>query len=285
MHKIAVVPKKNRPDVIALMDDLIDWLSARGREVLVEAELPVGGSHVRYLPRQQLAVDADLVVVLGGDGTLLSVTRIPGIEEVPILAVNLGDLGFLTEVRVDELYDVVGQVLDGRYELDHRMMLDVTLRRSDGTVAGRYRTLNDVVVNKGALARIIDLETSINGNYLNSFKADGLIITTPTGSTGYSLSAGGPIIAPGLQVFAITPICPHTLTNRPLILPASSNVHVCLRSDHADVYLTMDGQVGVRLQCGDTVEVSRSNARISLIHSPVRSYFDTLKEKLKWGQR
>jgi NAD+ kinase len=285
MKNIGIIAKKGRPEVLALTGKIIPWLTERGFRVAMEKNFAVSTEKVQGVERDEIASLADLLIVLGGDGTLLSVARIPGAEDVPILAVNLGGLGFLTEIRVDEINSLLEKVTVGDFDLDRRMMLEVSLSRSGEEGVETFRVLNEVVVNKGAMARMIDLDTSVNGMYLNIFKADGLIICTPTGSTGYSLSAGGPIIHPTLKLISLTPICPHTLTNRPIILTDDSTIKVTLRSENEDVFLTMDGQVGVRMQEGDFIEVHKSQKVISLVKTPFRNYFEILKDKLKWGER
>jgi NAD+ kinase len=204
---------------------------------------------------------------------------------VPILGVNLGSLGFLTEITLNELYPSVERCLAGDFEVSERMMLVASVER-DGEVVETHRVLNDVVINKGALARIIDMETAVNGRYLTTFKADGLIVSTPTGSTGYSLSANGPIIHPELECISITPICPHTLTNRPLVMAGDARIAITLDStiDEA-VFLTLDGQVGVKLSCGDVVQISKSGHSTRLVQSRSKDYFEVLRTKLKWGER
>ncbi len=285
MKKIGIISKKNRKEVLEIIADCIPWLKKQGCTVYVDRDTHLQTGDVEYVDREKIAQASELLIVFGGDGTLLSVSRIPNADSIPILAVNLGGLGFLTEIRVDEMQTVLEKVLAGDYEIDRRIMLDVTIIRRGGSVETTHSTLNDVVVNKAALARMIDLETSVNGQYLNTFKADGLIISTPTGSTGYSLSAGGPIIYPSLNIISVTPICPHTLTNRPIILPDNSSVSVALKAHNGDVYITLDGQVGFSMQEEDRIEVKKSDKNISLIKTPFRTYFDTLKEKLKWGER
>ncbi len=227
---------------------------------------------------------ADLVVVLGGDGTLISVARMIGERELPIFGVNLGSLGFLTEITLDELYPALESCLKGDYNISERTMLSVTVER-DGDLISENRVLNDVVINKGALARIIDLETTVNDDYLTTFRGDGLIISTPTGSTGYSLSASGPILYPELDCFVLSPICPHTLTNRPIVVGSEAIITVALKCINEDVCLTLDGQVGIKLECGDVVRIARSKLRTRLIISSSRDYFEILRTKLKWGER
>ncbi len=224
------------------------------------------------------------MVVLGGDGTLLSVARTAGPHEVPVLGVNLGGLGFLTEIPLDELYPVLGAVLAGEVRPTRRVMLTCRVERGGRTVAD-YVALNDAVINKGAMARIIDLEMSINGEYVTTYRADGLIVSTPTGSTAYCLSAGGPILYPTLGALVLTPICPHTLTNRPLVVPDDVGIEIVQGSASEEVSLTMDGQIGFLLQHRDVILIRRSPKMLPLFTSPKRNYFEVLRTKLKWGER
>ncbi len=284
MKTIGIIPKKNRPEALKLTEEICSWCRNKGISVYLENDLPVSADSAKRVNQATLITTAEIVIVLGGDGTLLSVARIPGSEKVLLVPVNLGGLGFLTEIRIEEIYILLEQVIAGNFTVDNRMMLDVVLFRN-GKPHEEHRILNDVVFNKGAMARIIDLETSVNGLYLNTFKSDGLIICTPTGSTAYSLSAGGPIIYPSLKCISITPICPHTLTNRPIILPEDSVIQVRLKAEHEDVFITMDGQLGIRMQEGDYAEVRKSGCTMSLVKSPFCDYFEVLKEKLKWGER
>jgi NAD+ kinase len=266
------------------MRKLAGWLRDRNIKVLLDTK-DAKSLHLRGgIARSKIAAGSDLIIVLGGDGTLLSVMRLEGIEGVPILGVNLGGLGFLTETYLEELYEVLDRIVSGDFQVEKRMRLETTVRRNDEVIRD-YRVLNDVVINKGALARIIDLETAVDGKYLVTFKSDGLIISTPTGSTGYNLSAGGPIIHPSLDSITLTPICSHTLTNRPIIVPDSVTIHVSLKSKDEDTFLTLDGQEGTELTAGDVVEVRKGKEGISLVKSPHRTYFEVLRTKLKWGER
>ncbi len=284
MKAIGIIIKKGRREAQELAQQICDWCAAQGIAVFTEPEAGVQGPAVQTVAQDAIAAAAETVVVLGGDGTLLSAARLPGIEKTLIVPVNLGGLGFLTEIRADEVFALLEKIRAREFTVDSRMMLTVALFRG-ATRADEYRVLNDVVINKGAMARIIDLETRVNGLYLNTFKADGLIICTPTGSTAYSLSAGGPIIYPSLRCLSLTPICPHTLTNRPIILPEDSLIEVRLISEHEDVFLTMDGQIGIRLQADDAVAVRKAATTLQLVKSPFCDYFEVLKEKLRWGER
>ena len=283
MKNIAIFAKVHDPRCQDVALQLISWLRGKGLVPLVEAHL---ARHIGFTETiiNDIPDKTDLVVVLGGDGTLISVARLIGAHEVPILGVNLGSLGFLTEITLDELCASVDRYLCGDYKISDRIMLHVAVVRN-GSIIEEKRVLNDLVINKGALARIIDLETTINGNYLTTFKGDGLIISTPTGSTGYSLSANGPILYPELECFVITPICPHTLTNRPIVVASDSLVTVELKCIKEDVFLTLDGQVGVELKCGDEIRIRKAEKRTRLIISSSRDYFEILRTKLKWGER
>jgi NAD+ kinase len=245
---------------------------------------PLTGPHLNSVGREDIPAHAEMIIVLGGDGTLLSVARLVGDHEVPILGVNLGGLGFLTEITLEELYRVLERVVQGDFVTDERVVLNAAvIRRGERMV--EFTVLNDAVINKGALARIIDLETTINGEYLTTFKSDGLIISTPTGSTAYNLSAGGPIVYPSLHCIIITPICPHTLTNRPIMIPDDVEIRAMLKTKQQEVILTLDGQQGFTLEFEDVVEVRKAEGHILLIKSPYRHYFEVLREKLKWGGR
>lgn len=284
MKNIAIFAKVHDPRCQGVAEELMKWLIDRGLTPLVEAHLARHLSFRSGTDSSAIPVQSDLVVVLGGDGTLISVARLVGDREVPILGVNLGSLGFLTEITLDELYPTLESCLSGDYTVSERTMLRATIER-DGRDTGAYQVLNDAVVNKGALARIVDLEAAVNGRYLTTFKADGLIISTPTGSTGYSLSANGPIIHPELDCLVITPICPHTLTNRPIVVASDALITIKLLSMNEDVLLTLDGQVGVELKHGDVIRLRRAEHRTRLVMSRSKDYFEVLRTKLKWGER
>lgn len=284
MQTIGLIVKKNRPQALEQVKGIVPLLQRESKTILVEDTVAPFDAGVRLCPRAEVIACSDLLLVFGGDGTLLSVARESGAESVPILAVNLGGLGFLTETRAQELHAMLNRVIAGDYAVERRMMLDVHLARAGGEHKS-FRVLNDVVINKSALARIIDIETLVDGSYLTTYKSDGLIVCTPTGSTGYFLSAGGPVIYPDLELISLAPICPHTLSQRPIILNDASVITLVLKTPEEDVHLTMDGQVGERLHAGDTVEVRKSAAALQLITSPFRNYFEVLREKFRWGER
>ncbi len=283
MKRIGIILKKGKSETLEILKDFISWLRSRGIESYVEAELaPL--LKEKSIEKERMPSIVDLLVVFGGDGTMLSIARLVKDKNVPILGINLGGLGFITEINKDELYEAFELILDGKYFIEERIMLDAFVYRQNIRIAN-YTVLNDVVINKGALARIIDLETYVNRSYVTKFKSDGLIISTPTGSTAYSLSAGGPILYPTLSCIIITPICPHTLTHRSIVLPDSFIIDVVLTSVSEDVVLTLDGQVGFSLHKGDRIEVSKSDFKTQLLVLPQRDYFQILRTKLKWGER
>jgi NAD+ kinase len=281
MHKIGIIAKQNKPEAVSVVRELVDWLTDRKVECFIEPEMARSISHP-CLDKAEMPLVVDTVVVLGGDGTLLAAARTLQRNRIPILGVNLGGLGFLTEITLDELYPMLEAILQGDYKTDERMLLEARVWR-DGQEIDEFTVLNDVVINKGALARIIELETSVDNAYLTTFRADGLIISTPTGSTAYSLSAGGPIVYPSLHSIIITPICPHNLTNRPIIVPKEAAIRVTLRAGDAEVFLTLDGQVGFKMEREDRMEIKKGEGGIRLIKSPSRGYFEVLRAKLMWG--
>jgi NAD+ kinase len=285
IQNVAIFAKVHDPRCLGIASDLINWLEEKGCTPLPEAQLTRQLGYPKPLTDAEVRDQAELVVVLGGDGTLISVARLFSGRDVPILGVNLGSLGFLTEITVEELYTRLEKVLEGNPRVSERMMLEVTLHR-EGQQIEKCHVLNDMVINKGALARIVDLETKVNRHFLTTYKADGLIISTPTGSTGYSLSAGGPIIHPLMSCIVITPICPHTLTNRPIVVTDESVISITVASSFDEkVYLTLDGQVGFELREGDSVEVRRALKTTALVMSRSRDYFEILRTKLIWGER
>ena len=282
IRTVGLVAKYQERKAAQMVRWLIPWLKKRGKKVCVENGLARAGA--QSCSKKEMALKADLIISLGGDGTLLNIAPLVERPEVPILGVNLGALGFITEVAVDELEPVLNKTLSGDYEVEKRMTLEVRVLGKNGR-AHKFRVLNDVVIAKGARSRIIDLETYVGKDYLCTYRADGLIISTPTGSTAYSLAAAGPILEPTLGAIVLAPICPHTLTHRPIVVPSNAVIRVTLRSFGDTVILIPDGQQGIRLNNGDRVEARDYGLPVSLIKLPSRSYYEILREKLKWGER
>jgi NAD+ kinase len=282
IRTVGLVAKYQEPKAAQMVRWLIPWLKKRGKKVCVENGLARAGA--QSCSKKEMAARADLIISLGGDGTLLNIAPLVERPDVPILGVNMGGLGFITEVAVDELEAILTHTLDGDYEVEKRMTLEIRVIGKKRRMR-RFRVLNDAVIAKGARSRIIDLETYVGEDYLCTYRADGLIISTPTGSTAYSLAAAGPILEPTLGAIVLAPICPHTLTNRPIVVPSNAAVHVTLRSFGDTVILIPDGQQGLRLNNGDKVEARDYGLPVSLIKLPSRSYYEILRDKLKWGER
>ncbi|MFL5354568.1 NAD(+)/NADH kinase [Archangium sp.] len=281
MQTLVLVAKKDKPEAAELAARIREHypsLEVLGDRLLAHT---LGWQRV---DDRELAARAELVVVLGGDGTLIHAARLLDGRPTPIMGVNLGSLGFMTEIPVEELFTSLDEVLAGRFKTDSRMKLCSRLVR-EGKVLVQDEVLNDVVINKGALARIADHEVSIEGVPIATYKADGVILATPTGSTAYSLSAGGPIVHPSVDCTVLSPICSHALTHRPIIVPADRTIRVTLATETADTFLTLDGQTGHSLQCGDSIEVVRSPNRVNLVRNPRVGYFSILRQKLHWGER
>ncbi len=289
IKRIGVVVKPHQPDALQTLCRLTVWLSQRdiklvgGPEIERERIEHETGCVVESIKEEALAKAVDLMLVLGGDGTMIATARMIGDIEVPVMGVNYGGLGYLAEFPLEELFSALEAILAGDYKVQERLMLTIELRRGEGLIT-KNRVLNDVVVNKSALARIIEIEAYLNDQFLNRFRADGLIVSTPTGSTAYNLSAGGPIIFPSMNAIVITPICPFTLSNRPIVVPDDSVIEVRLMTKNEEVALTLDGQVGFPLQAGDRALIRKSNATFNLVQPANRNYFDVLRDKLKWGR-
>lgn len=266
IKSVGIIVKPNHAEALETAHELSVWLGMRG-----------------IAAKQKDFDNVNLVIVLGGDGTMISAARLLQNLDVPILGINYGSLGYITEFRIEEIYDALEEVLAGNFETDKRLTLDVTHIRKGKTLS-RNRVLNDVVINKAALARIINIEATLDGLYINEFRADGLIISTPTGSTAYNLSAGGPIVFPTMSALIVTPICPFTLSNRPIVVPDSAEIELRLKTENEDVALTLDGQIGFELTAQDVIKVSKSKTTLNLIKPHNRNYFDVLRNKLKWGR-
>jgi len=283
--RVGLIAKPDAPAAPRVILQVLEWLGAHGLTAVLEKQTAglVPSASVQAASKDELPGLVDLLVVLGGDGTLLSMARAIGDLGVPILGVNLGGLGFLTATTLDEMLPALEAVLAGRMATEERMLLAARLVRG-GQTTGEYSALNDVVITKSAMSRIVDLAVSVGGRHAISYRADGLIISTPTGSTAYNLSTGGPILFPTMDAVVLTPIAPHTLSNRPIVIPGAERIEVTLLDDQ-DVMLTMDGQVGVPLRARDTVEVQQAATRIRLLRFPNKDFFSVLRTKLKWGER
>jgi NAD+ kinase len=289
IRRVGVLVKPHQPEALKTICRLAEWCE-RHRIALVggpkldrQAVAAETGCTVETLEHEELVKSVDLIVVLGGDGTMIGAARTLGDQEVPVLGINYGTFGYLAEFRQEELEAALESVLAGTYKLDRRLMLAAEVYRG-GEKLLHDRVLNDVVISKSALARIIEIETHIDRKFVNRFRADGLIISTPTGSTAYNLSAGGPIIYPSMDAVVITPICPHTLSNRPLVVPDDAEFELVLKTPREEVALTLDGQVGMPLEYEDRVTVRKSRTGFNLIQAHTRNYFDVLRNKLKWGR-
>jgi NAD+ kinase len=281
---IGIISRPRRSNLSVVAPPLLKWLEEHGLHALYDEE--TAGSlpgAAKGKTRQQVAEGSQLLLVLGGDGTLLAAARLAASCRIPILPINMGSLGFLTNFTLDELYPALEDTLAGRFSISERVMLSVELERT-GKVIESQSVLNDAVVNKGALARMIELELSIDADFVCRYRADGLIVASPTGSTGYSLSAGGPIVHPGVESFIITPICAHMLSDRPVVVRDTSSIAIKLSGNTESVFLTLDGQRGIPLQATDIVRISRAKELLKLIQPPRKSYFEILRSKLKWGE-
>jgi NAD+ kinase len=280
----AIISRPDRPEVAQIVPGLLRWLGEHGYEVVTDLETSKYASGKESMPRSQLGSrQLDVVIVLGGDGTLLSAARATAAVDVPLLGVNLGSLGFLTEVPLQSLYTMLDAIAQGRATVEHRALMECTLLRGD-QVRGSYLVFNDAVVNKTTLARLNTYDLYIDGVFVSSYRADGMIVATPTGSTAYSLSAGGPVLMPTVSALLVTPVAPHSLTHRPLVLPDSSVIEILLRSEEEVAYLSLDGQPGLDLSDGDRVRCRRSQHTVNLFRSG-SDFFQLLRSKLKWGER
>jgi NAD+ kinase len=287
MPVIKVVGIISKPGVAAaaeLVPKLLAWLAERGITVRYDDQTAIYAGASEAIPRPQVPEGADLIIVLGGDGTLLSAARAIGGREVPLFPVNLGGLGFLTAITIDDLYPNLERAFRGEHRIGKRKLLHAELLRAQEGVES-WDALNDVVITKSAIARMIDLDTHVDQMFVCRYKADGLIVATPTGSTAYSLSAGGPIIFPSVGAICLTPICPHMLTNRPVIVPDTSTIRITCQAEDDSAFLTIDGQVGEPLKKGDQIVCRSSSYTLMLIRPPRMLFFDVLREKLKWGER
>ena len=278
IKSVGIVVKPGHKEAMATAAELSTWLKSHD---IGQTGAPVSSDQIRA--ENALSLDADLIVVLGGDGTMISTARLIGDADTLVLGINYGSLGYLTDFRIEEMFPALEAIIAGQYEIDRRVMLDIEhWRRDEKLAAGRV--LNDVVITKSALARIIDINVRLNGLFVNKFRADGLIVSTPTGSTAYNLSAGGPIIYPSMNAIVMTPICPFTLTNRPIVVPDSAEIELTLDNENEGVVLSLDGQTGYPMKAGDRVVIRKSGTTFNLVQPANRNYFDVLRDKLKWGR-
>lgn len=280
---VGVVVKPNHAQAWQTARELSDWLKGRAISTVSLACDESKNVAIECVGVEEFKRAVDLIVVLGGDGTMISTAPLIDNRAVPVLGINYGYLGYLTEFRMEEMFPALEAILAGEYEIDSRVMLEVEhFRRGKPIESGRV--LNDVVVNKAVLARMIDIEIRLNDLFVNSFRADGLIVSTPTGSTAYNLSAGGPIVYPSMNAVVLTPICPFTLTNRPIVVPDTDEINLRLTQKSEGVVITLDGHIGYSMTAGDTVSIRKSATNFNLVQPPNRNYFDVLRDKLKWGR-
>ena len=287
IKSVGVIVKPNHAEAWKTACDLSAWLEKRGVALVgkprVNGESVAGVCEIEQIDDERFSAESDLIVVLGGDGTMISTARLVGDTDALVLGINYGSLGYLTDFRIEEMFPTLEAIFDGAYEIDRRVMLHAEHWRGAEMLA-TGRVLNDVVINKAALARIIEIDVRLNDLYVNSFRADGLIVSTPTGSTAYNLSAGGPIIYPSMNAVVLTPICPFTLTNRPIVVPDDAIIELKLEKENEGVVLTLDGQIGYSMQEEDRVRIRKSRTTFNLVHPANRNYFDVLRNKLKWGR-
>jgi len=289
IRRVGIVVKPQQSEAMRTMCRLVKWLAERDISAVacpgvdherIEAETKC---RIETLDREEMAARVDLIVVLGGDGTMIATARALREREIPVLGINHGHLGYLAEFHADEMIAALESILSGDYRIDRRVMLDAELRRDD-VVLAQGRVLNDVVIGSAALlARIIEIEVLMNNQLVGQIRGDGLIVSTPTGSTAYNLSAGGPVIYPSMNAVVITPICPHTLSNRPILVPDDAEIEIRLIAPQEEAALTLDGQIGFPLQTGDRVRVRKSGTTFNIVQPPDRNYFDVLRDKLRWG--
>jgi NAD+ kinase len=289
ISRVGVVVKPNHPEALSTTCHLVEWLGARSIKLVGTPELDrerverETGCAIDIVEAMKLAASVDLIVVLGGDGTMIATSRMMGDYDVPVLGINYGTLGYLAEFRVEEMFGALESILAGDYRIDTRVRLAVDLVRGE-EILMHSRALNDVVINKSALARIIEIEARMNDQLISGFRADGLIVSTPTGSTAYNLSAGGPVVYPSMNALVITPICPFTLSDRPIVVPDDALIELRLRTPNEEVVLTLDGQVGVPIHPEMRVLIRKSLTTFKIVQPMNRNYFEVLREKLRWGK-
>jgi Predicted sugar kinase len=284
ISKVGIVVKPGHEEALRTAGELAEWFAVRDLELVDKPYCPAEAIQENSDSiTSSLCATADLIVVLGGDGTMISTARLIGDADVLVLGINYGSLGYLTDFRIEEMYSAIDAILDGHYEIDRRVMISAEHWRGEKMLA-KGRVLNDVVINKAALARIIEINVSLDSQFVTTYRADGLIIATPTGSTAYNLSAGGPIVYPSMNAIVVTPICPFTLSNRPIVVPDSAEIELKLENENEGVILTLDGQIGHAMKTGDRAVIRKSRTTFNLVQPPNRNYFDVLRNKLKWGR-
>lgn len=284
--RFGVIANPKKEKVWQVLRNLISWSERRGQDLIIARYLNQGlndpGLKIKSMERGRIPENCEIVIAMGGDGTILSTARLVGPTQTPILGVNLGGLGFLAELSIEELFDKLDKILRNEYYIEERMVLRAVVK--DGGTTLQFTALNDIVVDKGKSSRMINIRTFVDDEYLNTYTADGLIISTPTGSTAYSLAAGGPIIIPLLEALVVTPICPHSLTARPVVIPAEKVVKLSFITELGEIMLSADGQVENRMNPGAVVEVTKAPHVVRLVKWETRKFFDVLRAKLNWGQ-
>ena len=280
---VGIISKEDNPEALALSKRVVRWMQDAGLPCLIENHI---ADYLKTEHTDDAWTHSEILIAIGGDGTFLRAIRMAAPREIPVLGIHMGTLGFLTEVTEDEVFKALEALKNSQYIRDERTMFEVTLLRGDETIASQH-VLNDVVITKGALARIIDIEVWTDSTFITCYRADGLIISTPTGSTAYSLAAGGPIVHPQVSAIILNPICPHVLSNRSIVLPDSQEVIIVVKSSKAsdNIYLTLDGQKGHPLQAGDRLRIKRGSRKAVMLRFPQRDYFEILRSKLKWQER
>ncbi len=281
MTTIGILTKPQFPEIATILLDLLKWLDHQEKSVLLGSQPAALLDQAPLHNNNRVASHADYIIVLGGDGTMLSAARLVEERSVPIIGINMGGLGFLTEATVDDLYPSLEKVFAQQFYLDHRLRLQASITHQNGTTE-KASALNDIVISKGSVGRMIKVHMQLGEQFVTNLRGDGIIVSSPTGSTAYSLSAGGPILDPSLESLLVTPISPHTLTHRPLIVPGQVSLEIKLTSPDGAM-ASIDGQIDIAMECGDTITISTSPYRTRLIRFPDRTYYDVLRSKLKWG--
>ncbi|UOD34609.1 NAD(+)/NADH kinase [Deferribacteraceae bacterium V6Fe1] len=283
MKNIAIVAKPHTPNIKDITEKIISFLKKNDKNILLEKRAAEALCVDNYHSENEIRDNADLVIVLGGDGTLISAIRLLQEKSTPVLGINLGRLGFLTDTKIEDATSTLQEVFSGNYMIEKRMKLNVLVKNKDNATF-KAQVINDLVINKGALARIIDIDVTVDNLFMNTYRADGIIISTPTGSTAYTLAAGGPIVYPTLNSIIVTPICPHALSHRPIVLHDTSKLRLKVKDLDDKVFITCDGQEGKKMEVGEEVYVEKSNSSANLIVTKHHNYFTLLKEKLGWGR-